>query len=311
VDPDDPYNRTSGAGKGDTGTTTAGAGTTAKTMSPKALSKQVTVPPTTETETTDGIPAGDTRTTTAEDPLDASDSVAAGVSHPVETTDFARLQEAHQRVAPRSLRQVRKDEGEGFGTEISGTPRPLRARGQHGVPGRDDHPARHVRDWVRGQHGGRRRDRVRRRVNPRGLIVYTGGTFDLFHAGHVKLLRECRTLAGMDGRVVVSLNTDEFVQRYKNLIPTHPYEDRRTILEACRYVDLVVRNAGDEDSKVAIDVIRPNIIAIGEDWRGRDYHAQMGFVPGWLAERGIEIIYVTHLPGRSAANVRRRLATVP
>lgn len=148
-------------------------------------------------------------------------------------------------------------------------------------------------------------------TSTRPAIVYTGGTFDLFHAGHVKLLRECRTLSGIGGRVVVSLNTDEFVARYKHLIPTVSYEDRRSILEACRYVDLVVRNAGDEDSKVALDVIRPDIIAIGEDWRDRDYHAQMGFTKAWLAERHIEIIYVTHLPDHSSTSVRQRLASVP
>lgn len=145
----------------------------------------------------------------------------------------------------------------------------------------------------------------------RPLVVYTGGTFDLFHAGHVKLLRECRNIAGVGGRVVVSLNTDEFVNRYKHIIPTYDYADRRAILEACQYVDLVVRNAGDEDSKVALEVVRPDIIAIGEDWKGRDYHAQMGFTPQWLAERRIEILYVTHLPGHSSTNTRRRLAAVP
>lgn len=145
----------------------------------------------------------------------------------------------------------------------------------------------------------------------RPTVVYTGGTFDLFHAGHVKLLRECRHLAGPGGRVVVSLNTDEFVARYKRIATTHSYEDRRMILEACQYVDLVVRNAGDEDSRLAIDVIRPDIIAIGEDWKGRDYHAQMGFDERWLLDRHIEIVYVEHLADRSSTNIRRRLATTP
>lgn len=148
-------------------------------------------------------------------------------------------------------------------------------------------------------------------MRARGTVVYTGGTFDLFHAGHVKLLRECRLLAGPDGRVVVSLNTDQFVQRYKHIIPTHDYEERLAILSACEFVDLVVRNAGDEDSRVALDVIRPDLIAIGEDWRNRDYHSQMGFTPAWLAERHIEIVYVMHLPGHSSTNIRRKLAAVP
>ena len=47
------------------------------------------------------------------------------------------------------------------------------------------------------------------------MIVYTGGTFDLFHSGHVRLLKRCRDLAGDDGEVVVSVNPSEFVSAYK------------------------------------------------------------------------------------------------
>lgn len=144
-----------------------------------------------------------------------------------------------------------------------------------------------------------------------GSVVYTGGTFDLWHPGHVYLLQQCRSLAGRDGKVVVALNTDEFVRSYKRLIPTHDYAARRAILEACGLVDLVVKNTGDADSTVAIEVIDPDVIAIGEDWKGRDYHAQMGFTPAWLAERGIELHYLPLLRGFSATATRRALAVVP
>lgn len=125
INPDDPYNRGSGAGTGDKGTTIIGAGTTAEETTPAKAKKAVAHPPTDafDEATASLHPAGDTKTTTADDLIDASDSVSAGVSQPIETSDFARLQEAHQRVAPRTLRQVRKDEGDGFGTEITGTPR--------------------------------------------------------------------------------------------------------------------------------------------------------------------------------------------
>jgi hypothetical protein len=125
IDPADPYNRTSGAGSGDKGTTTISAGTTAEEVSPKEAGKSVAHPPTDayDPDTADLVPAGATKTTTAEDPIDASDSVAAGVSHPVETESFAQLQAAAQRVDPRTLREIRKDEGEGFATSVTGTPR--------------------------------------------------------------------------------------------------------------------------------------------------------------------------------------------
>lgn len=147
-----------------------------------------------------------------------------------------------------------------------------------------------------------------------GAVVYTGGTFDLFHAGHVELLRTCRSLAGRDGRVVVALNTDQFVMDYKHIIPSHDYDARKIILEACQYVDLVVCNTGNEDSKVAIEVVQPDIIAIGADWspqNGKDYMAQMKFTEQWLNERHIELRFVPLLAGHSATITRRKLASVP
>lgn len=136
------------------------------------------------------------------------------------------------------------------------------------------------------------------------MIVYTGGTFDLLHPGHLSLLSACRAFAGPRGRVVVALNRDEFVVRYKRRSPVMSYEDRRDMLLSLRDVDMVVPNLGDEDSKPTIEAVEPDIIAIGYDWSQRDYHAQMGFTPGWLLEHGIELRYVELLKGRSSTNLR-------
>jgi hypothetical protein len=125
IDPADPYNRESGAGSGDKGTTTMGAGTTAEEASPAKVKREVGHPPLDAFDEDDSTshPAGDTKTTTSEFPIDASDSVAAGVSHPVETADFARLQAAHQATPPRSMRQIRSDAEGDFSTSVTGTPR--------------------------------------------------------------------------------------------------------------------------------------------------------------------------------------------
>jgi len=126
------------------------------------------------------------------------------------------------------------------------------------------------------------------------MIVYTGGTFDLLHPGHVALLRDCRKLAGPDGRVVVALNTDTFVASYKGRPPVLSYLERETVLRACRYVDDVVRNSMGGDSRPTIEAVAPDVIAIGMDWAVKDYHQQMGFTPEWLAARGITLVYVAH-----------------
>lgn len=136
--------------------------------------------------------------------------------------------------------------------------------------------------------------------------VYSGGTFDLFHRGHVNLLRACREIAG-DGRVVISLNTDAFIRAYKGRAPVVSYEDRAVVVAACRYVDEVVPNVGGADSKPAIEAVRPDIIVIGSDWKGRNYHAQMGFTDKWLSERGIQLVYVDYTQGISSSMIRERL----
>ena len=64
-----------------------------------------------------------------------------------------------------------------------------------------------------------------------GLVVYTGGTFDLFHAGHVNFLKRCKEIAGELGSVVVSLNTDEFIKEYKGKPPVVSFSDRMAVPE--------------------------------------------------------------------------------
>jgi len=137
-----------------------------------------------------------------------------------------------------------------------------------------------------------------------GLIVYTGGTFDLLHRGHASFLKRCSEL----GSVTVSLNTDEFIAAYKGKPPVMTYAEREEILMALRYVDRVIPNFGGADSKPAIELIQPDIIAIGTDWARRDYYAQMQFSQDWLDERDISLIYIPYTSGISSTEVKARLA---
>lgn len=138
-------------------------------------------------------------------------------------------------------------------------------------------------------------------------IVYTGGTFDLFHAGHVAFLRSCKRIAGKDGRVVVSLNTDDFIAAYKGKPPIMSFDERKAVLMACRYVDSVVANVGGEDSKPAIENVLPDFIVIGDDWARKDYYAQMQFTQDWLDGNKIQLIYVPYTIGVSSTNIKARI----
>lgn len=136
-----------------------------------------------------------------------------------------------------------------------------------------------------------------------GLRIYTGGTFDLFHAGHVEFLKKCAQL----GEVVVSLNTDEFIQAYKGKPPVMSYAERLGVLAGCRYVSRVIPNSGGADSKPAIRSVMPDLIAIGTDWARKDYFAQMQFDVDWLEANGIGLVYLPYTLGISSTEVKKRL----
>jgi cytidyltransferase-like protein len=140
-----------------------------------------------------------------------------------------------------------------------------------------------------------------------GLRVYTGGSFDLYHYGHADFLKRCKELAGEDGEVFVSLNTDEFIKAYKGKGLVMNYEERRKALLSCRYVDGVLANLGGADSTIAIDLVNPDLIVIGSDWARKDYYSQMGFDQDWLDQRGIGLAYIPYTQGISSTDIKSRL----
>ena len=141
-----------------------------------------------------------------------------------------------------------------------------------------------------------------------GLKVYTGGTFDLFHSGHVNFLKRCQQIAGVDGQVVVALNTDRFIYDYKKKKPVLSFDQRKDVLESCKYVSEVVANVGGSDSKKTIEMVESvDVIAIGSDWARKDYYAQMEFNQDWLDEKNISLIYIPYTKGISSTFIKGNL----
>lgn len=136
-----------------------------------------------------------------------------------------------------------------------------------------------------------------------GLSIYTGGTFDLVHSGHVNFLRRCAQM----GTVTVALNTDEFIEAYKGKPPVMSYKEREDVLLGLRYVEMVIPNVGGADSRIAIDIVKPDMVAIGSDWARKDYYKQMMFSQDWLDERGIMLTYIPYTGGISTTELKRRI----
>jgi len=137
----------------------------------------------------------------------------------------------------------------------------------------------------------------------RDKIIYTGGTFDLFHFGHVNFLRNCSNL----GKVVVALNSDKFVAEFKR--PTIlSYQERKDCLLGCKYVSKVIKNKSGANSKPTILRVKPDVIAIGDDWSTKDYYSQMGFTQEWLDSNNIVLVYLPYKKGISSTEIRERIA---
>lgn len=143
-------------------------------------------------------------------------------------------------------------------------------------------------------------------------VVYTGGTFDMFHIGHVQLLRACRRIAGESGQVIVALNTDEFIEKFKGAKPILSYADREAVLRSNRYVDTVVPNIGGENSTLTIEKYGPvDFVAIGSDWAPpKDYYGQMGFTVQWLNDNDITLVYVDRNTGMSTTEIKQRMKKI-
>lgn len=150
---------------------------------------------------------------------------------------------------------------------------------------------------------------------PKGIpgysaVVYTGGTFDLPHIGHLELFEYCKSFAGKHGKVVVSLNRDQFVKKFKGRAPVMSYDERKTILSNLKTIDVVVENSGDEDSKIAIKKAKPDIIVIGMDWVERNYCNQMKFDEKWLNQNKISLVYVPRTTGLSTTLLKKRVNNI-
>jgi glycerol-3-phosphate cytidylyltransferase len=97
-------------------------------------------------------------------------------------------------------------------------------------------------------------------------VGYTAGVFDLFHIGHLNILKRAKEQCEY---LIVAVSTDELVRSYKNKIPVIPFEERKAIVEAIRYVDEVVPQV-NRDKIMAFEKYRFEVMFVGDDWKGSD-----------------------------------------
>lgn len=134
--------------------------------------------------------------------------------------------------------------------------------------------------------------------------AYCGGTFDLLHPGQVRFFKWASETFDT---VVAALNRDEFIERYKGKKPTQSLDDRMEMVLSCRYVDSVVVNIGDEDSKPSILAVRPTHVVNGSDWSRARLMKQMDLTEEFLAAFGIKIALCPLAREYSTTELKRRI----
>ena len=125
--------------------------------------------------------------------------------------------------------------------------------------------------------------------------VITYGTFDLLHYGHINLLRRAREQGDY---LVVALSTDEFNWNQKQKKCYFTYEQRKQLLEAVRYVDLVIPEENWDQKRTDVHTYQFDTFVMGDDWAGKF---------DFLKEEGVEVVYLPRTPEISTTQIKQEL----
>jgi glycerol-3-phosphate cytidylyltransferase len=133
-----------------------------------------------------------------------------------------------------------------------------------------------------------------------GIIGYITGVFDLFHIGHLAILRRAKEECDY---LIVGVNTDDLVRSYKNKSPVIPFEERISIVESIKYVDKVVVQE-NRDKVAAWRKYHFDIMFCGGDWRGNSLYEEAEKA---LRENNVRVVYLPYTKGVSSTLRRRQL----
>ena len=125
--------------------------------------------------------------------------------------------------------------------------------------------------------------------------VITYGTYDLLHYGHINLLQRAKELGDY---LIVALSTDEFNWSEKQKKTYFTYEERKRLLEAVRYVDLVIPENDWKQKRSDMHKYHIDTFVIGDDWKGKF---------DFLEEEGVEVVYLTRTPEISSSQIKNDL----
>lgn len=132
----------------------------------------------------------------------------------------------------------------------------------------------------------------------------TIGTFDVLHWGHLEFLYKCADLSR--GDLVIGLNSDKFVEKFKGERPVMSYKEREHALKVAGYA--IVRENRSAGKRL-IERFKPDVIYVGSDWARKYYLGQIGVTQDWLDKRNITVAYVPYVQTMpiSTSEIKRRI----
>lgn len=131
-------------------------------------------------------------------------------------------------------------------------------------------------------------------------IGYTTGVFDMFHIGHLNILKQAKEQCEY---LIVGVSTEELVQLTKNKTPIIPYTERAEIISSIKYVDKVVPQI-NKDKLLAHDTYKFDVMFVGDDWKGSELFTKC---ENELNKRGCDVIYFPYTKGTSSTILREKL----
>lgn len=134
------------------------------------------------------------------------------------------------------------------------------------------------------------------------IIGYTTGVYDLFHIGHLNLLKNAK---GMCDKLVVGVTTDDLVE-YKGKRALIPYEDRAEIVRSIKYVDSVIPQY-DMDKLTACKKLGAKVLFVGDDWYGTEKWKKY---EDEFSANGIKIVYFPYTKGISSTKITCALQNI-
>lgn len=131
-------------------------------------------------------------------------------------------------------------------------------------------------------------------------VGYTTGVFDLFHIGHLNILKRAKEQCEY---LIVGVSTDELVQLYKNKTPIIPFEERKEIISSIQYVDKVVPQT-NRDKIAAYHELKFDAMFVGDDWKGKQLFIK---VEDELKKHGSTVVYFPYTQSTSSTVIREVL----